>query len=126
MGAAFYSIGALYPPDTVSLVFPRPAPPPPSSDSEEGMTKTATIESEIQILPEILAFRRRGDEYYESRPHIHFPEERRVFTGRYSRHSRRTNLLCLFLLVYLGQLAHSWRSSRSWKTCCGADSLRQA
>jgi hypothetical protein len=93
MGATFYSIGALYPPDIVSLVFPRPAPPPPSPDSQEGILKTATIESQIQTLPDILALRGREDQYYESRPHVHFPEERKVRTHHWSRHPKDLRLL---------------------------------
>jgi hypothetical protein len=49
--STFYLLGSIYPPSTLSLLFPRPAPPPLRADSEEGRAYTAKLEQELQSLP---------------------------------------------------------------------------
>ncbi|KAF8873076.1 mitochondrial protein [Infundibulicybe gibba] len=76
-----YTIGVAYPPPTLSLIFPRPAPAPPSDpDSPESLAYTSNLESELQSLPLLQKLRQNTDlgEWYEARPYKNFPEARRV------------------------------------------------
>jgi len=80
-GVTTYTVGAFFPPETVTFLSPRPAPAPPSDlNSPASLTYTANLESELQSLPLLLALRSQPDanEWYETRPYRHFPEERRV------------------------------------------------
>lgn len=76
-----YTLGVLYPPSVLTILFPRPAPAPPTDvTSPESIAYTKSIEDELQSLPILKALRARADasEWYEARPYIKFPEERRV------------------------------------------------
>ncbi|KAJ7084625.1 HotDog domain-containing protein [Mycena belliarum] len=76
-----YTVGALFPPTPISLLYPRPAPPPPSdANSPESLAYTAALEAELQALPALLAQRTRADagEWYEARPQSAVPPETRV------------------------------------------------
>ncbi|KAJ7100523.1 HotDog domain-containing protein [Mycena epipterygia] len=67
-----YTLGALFPPPPISLLYPRPAPPPPSdATSPESLAYTAALEAELQALPALRALRTHADatEWYEARPH---------------------------------------------------------
>jgi len=75
------TLGAIYPPTPFSILFPRAAPGPPAdADSPESLEYTASLEQKLQTLPALNALRNRkdADEWYETRPYQHFPEERRV------------------------------------------------
>jgi hypothetical protein len=76
-----YSLGAIYPPDQLSLLFPRPAPgPPPDPSSPSSLAYTSSLESSLQSLPFLHALRAQqdADEWYETRPYRNIPEDRRV------------------------------------------------
>ncbi|KAJ7235155.1 HotDog domain-containing protein [Mycena haematopus] len=76
-----YTLGAVYPPPPISLLYPRPAPPPPSdATSPESLAYTAALEAELQALPQLRALRERADadEWYETRPHAAIPEAARA------------------------------------------------
>ncbi|KAF8317690.1 Thioesterase/thiol ester dehydrase-isomerase [Clavulina sp. PMI_390] len=77
-GAIAYGVGVAYPPTLISVLFPQPAPAPPTASSAEGLAVTERIESQIQNLPDVIALRNQPDKWYETRPHSHIPEERRV------------------------------------------------
>lgn len=78
--STFYLLGSIYPPSTLSLLFPRPAPPPLRVDSEEGRAYTAKLEQELQNLPivkEMRAMTVKPDgsegEWYETREQYFCP-----------------------------------------------------
>ncbi|KAJ7029695.1 HotDog domain-containing protein [Mycena alexandri] len=76
-----YTLGALYPPPPISLLYPRPAPPPPAdATSPESLAHIAALETELQALPALHAHRTLPDaeEWYETRPHEAIPEPVRV------------------------------------------------
>ncbi|KAF7353969.1 4HBT domain-containing protein [Mycena venus] len=76
-----YTLGAIYPPPPLSLLYPRPAPPPPSdATSPESLAYTAALEVELQALPALRALREEADadEWYETRPHEAIPESARA------------------------------------------------
>ncbi|KAJ7736019.1 HotDog domain-containing protein [Mycena maculata] len=76
-----YTLGALYPPTPISLLYPRPAPAPPSDPtSPESLAYTAALEAELQALPALKAHRsaKDADEWYEMRPYAGIPEAVRV------------------------------------------------
>ncbi|KAK7036108.1 4HBT domain-containing protein [Favolaschia claudopus] len=76
-----YTLGSIYPPSTLSLLYPRPAPPPPpDANSPESLAITAALEAELQALPALRALRSQPDanEWYETRPYTAIPEEVRV------------------------------------------------
>ena len=78
---AAYTLGSLYPPPQLTLLFPRPAPAPPSSpDSPSSVAYTTALEQTLQTLPLLQSFRSKPDaeEWYETRPYTNYPEERRV------------------------------------------------
>ncbi|KAJ7250677.1 HotDog domain-containing protein [Mycena rebaudengoi] len=73
-----YVLGAVYPPTTISLLYPRPAPPPPSDvNSQESLAYTAALEEELLSLPLLKTHRERrdADEWYETRPGVNIPPE---------------------------------------------------
>ena len=76
-----YTLGVIFPPPTLSILFPRPAPAPPlDPKSPESVAYTESLESTLQSLPLIKFLRAQVDanEWYEARPYLNFPEERRV------------------------------------------------
>ncbi|KDN37607.1 hypothetical protein RSAG8_10012, partial [Rhizoctonia solani AG-8 WAC10335] len=76
IGSASYVAGSLYPPTTLQLINPPPAPPAPASGSEEAEIYTAALEEKLQNLPLTKELRQRQG-WYESRPYQNYPEERR-------------------------------------------------
>jgi len=75
------TLGAIYPPTPLSILFPRVSPGPPRDpDSPESLEYTASLEQKLQSLAALNALRKRedADEWYETRPYQHYPEERRV------------------------------------------------
>jgi hypothetical protein len=78
---ASYTLGSLYPPPQLTLLFPRPAPGPPSSpDSPSSVAYITALEQTLQTLPLLQSLRSKPDaeEWYEARPYTNYPEERRV------------------------------------------------
>jgi hypothetical protein len=76
-----YTLGSIYPPATLSMLFPRSAPgPPPNPDSPESIAYLEGLESQLQNLPLLQSLRQAPDtnDWYETRPYKNFPEERRV------------------------------------------------
>lgn len=76
-----YTIGVIYPPSTLSLLFPRPAPGPPTDPaSPESIALMDELEAKLQNLPQLQRLRESPDanDWYETRPYRNFPEERRV------------------------------------------------
>lgn len=75
-----YTLGAVFPPTPLSILFPRTAPAPPDPTSPESVAYTESLESQLQNLPLLQSLRARADadEWYEVRPYQNFPEERRV------------------------------------------------
>ncbi|KAJ7711898.1 HotDog domain-containing protein [Mycena metata] len=72
-----YTLGSLYPPPPISLLYPRAAPPPPTdATSPEALAHIAALEKELQALPALRAHRALPDteEWYETRPHESIPE----------------------------------------------------
>ena len=75
------TLGAIYPPTPLSILFPRISPGPPRDpDSPDSLEYTARLEQKLQTLPALNALRsnKDADEWYETRPYQHYPEERRV------------------------------------------------
>jgi hypothetical protein len=75
------TLGAIYPPPPISILFPRVAPGPPAEpNSPESRAYSLSLEEKLQTLPELKKLRERKDakDWYETRPYEHFPEERRV------------------------------------------------
>lgn len=74
------TLGAIYPPTPLSLLFPRPAPPPLSPDTPEAAAYIASLEETLQSLPLLKGLRESDDaaEWYETRPYQGFPEDRRL------------------------------------------------
>ncbi|KAG8867270.1 hypothetical protein FRB97_003410 [Tulasnella sp. 331] len=73
-----YTLGSIYPPTLAELAFPRPAPPSPPIDSPEGNAEVHRVEEELQNLPIVQALRLQKQDYYESRPYLTYPEEKRI------------------------------------------------
>ncbi|KAJ7184695.1 HotDog domain-containing protein [Mycena filopes] len=76
-----YTLGALYPPGPISLLYPRAAPPPPAdATSPASLAYTAALEAELQALPALLAHRALpdADAWYETRPHASIPDAGRA------------------------------------------------
>ncbi|KAI0666972.1 Thioesterase/thiol ester dehydrase-isomerase [Trametes maxima] len=80
IAAVSYYLGALYPPEFAHLLSPRTAPPPLHPDEPGALAHIAELEEELQHLPVLVAHRSREDkdEWYEARPYLNLPEERRV------------------------------------------------
>ncbi|KAF8060710.1 mitochondrial protein [Lyophyllum atratum] len=78
--AAAYTLGSIYPPPSLTILFPRAAPPPPDPTSPESIALTESLEQQLQSLPLLQTLRNKpdGEEWYEVRPYKNFPEERRV------------------------------------------------
>lgn len=76
VASASYVAGSLYPPQTLQLINPPPAPPAPTIGSEEAVIYTAALEDKLQNLDVVKEYRHRED-WYESRPYQDYPEERR-------------------------------------------------
>ncbi|KAF9482936.1 Thioesterase/thiol ester dehydrase-isomerase [Pholiota conissans] len=75
------TLGAIYPPPPLSILFPRAAPGPPAEpDSPESQAYSSSLEEQLQELEALQQLRRKDDarEWYETRPYQDFPEERRV------------------------------------------------
>jgi len=75
------TLGAIYPPPPLSILFPRAAPGPPADpDSPASRAASSELEEKLQSLPALKALRDMEDaqEWYETRPYQHYPEERRV------------------------------------------------
>ncbi|KAH6903388.1 mitochondrial protein [Coprinopsis sp. MPI-PUGE-AT-0042] len=75
------TLGAIYPPPPISILFPRAAPGPPSDPlSPDSITYTEGLERKLQELPYLKKLRNAPDakEWYEARPYQGYPEERRV------------------------------------------------
>lgn len=76
-----YTIGSIYPPTPLSILFPRAAPAPPDDPtSPESLAYTDSLEKHLQNIPLLQSLRQQidKDEWYEARPYQNFPEERRV------------------------------------------------
>ncbi|KAI1784974.1 Thioesterase/thiol ester dehydrase-isomerase [Ganoderma leucocontextum] len=75
-----YYLGALYPPEFAHLLSPRSAPPPLHPDDPAALAHIAELEEAIRHLPVLEAHRTRTEkgEWYETRPYLNLPEERRV------------------------------------------------
>ena len=75
------TLGAIYPPPPISILFPRVAPGPPAEPGvPESRAYSEQLEEKLQTLPLLNELRSRADarEWYETRPYQNFPEERRV------------------------------------------------
>ncbi|ELU42374.1 4HBT domain-containing protein [Rhizoctonia solani AG-1 IA] len=75
-GSASYVAGSLYPPTTLQLINPPPAPPAPALGSQEAEIYLTALEEKLQSLPLVGELRQRQG-WYESRPYQNYPEERR-------------------------------------------------
>ncbi|OBZ77278.1 hypothetical protein A0H81_01640 [Grifola frondosa] len=75
-----YTLGSLYPPDVATLISPRTAPPPPHPDDPSAIAYVAELEDSLHNLPLLNAHRVQddADQWYETRPYLNIPEERRV------------------------------------------------
>jgi len=80
IGLTAYTFGALYPTDFFSLISPRVAPPPLHPDHPDALAIVNSLESQLLTLPSLNKLRSQpdADEWYETRPHLKLPEERRV------------------------------------------------
>jgi len=78
--AAAYTLGVIYPPPALTILFPRAAPAPPDPTSPESVAYTETLEQKLQTIPLLEKLRKQPDatEWYEVRPYKNLPEERRV------------------------------------------------
>ncbi|KAG8684906.1 hypothetical protein FRC08_013421 [Ceratobasidium sp. 394] len=77
LASASYVAGSLYPPTTLQIISPPPAPPAPALGTEEAAIYTAALEEKLQSL-EIVKGLRGREGWYESRPYVNYPEERRI------------------------------------------------
>jgi hypothetical protein len=76
-----YTLGSLYPPQIIAFISPRTGPAPPSdANSPAALAYTADLKSQLKSLPLLKMHRSRADAdlWYETRPYLHFPEERHV------------------------------------------------
>ena len=80
VAATSYTVGSLYPPTLATYVSPRSAPPPPDPDAPSSIAYVEALEESLHNLPLVTSHRARPDvhEWYETRPYISIPEERRV------------------------------------------------
>jgi len=74
------TLGAVYPPTPLTILFPRPAGAALTPDTPEAAAHTARLEETLQDLPLLKELRGRDDaaDWYETRPYQGFPEEKRV------------------------------------------------
>ncbi|KAJ6500928.1 HotDog domain-containing protein [Mycena sanguinolenta] len=65
-----YTLGALRPPSSLTLLYPRAAPPPLAPSAPEAAAYVAGLEAQLQSLPWLRELRAREDaaEWYETRP----------------------------------------------------------
>ncbi|THH18808.1 hypothetical protein EW146_g2220 [Bondarzewia mesenterica] len=77
---ATYTFGALYPPTPFTYISPRAAPPPPDPDHPDSHAYLASLEEQLHALPLLARHRIEGtdDVWYETRPYLSLPEERRA------------------------------------------------
>lgn len=78
---AAYTLGTMYPPQFVNLLYPRPAPAPPANpDSPSSIAHVAELEDRIHNLPFVRSLRQApdADQWYETRPYLKYPEAQRV------------------------------------------------
>ncbi|KAK7440797.1 hypothetical protein VKT23_016875 [Stygiomarasmius scandens] len=76
-----YTLGSVYPPPPLALLFPQPAPPPPTDPSDPAYTAhLQNIENQLQSLSLLQSLRSSSsaEEWYESRPYSNFPEDKRL------------------------------------------------
>ncbi|KAL5521247.1 hypothetical protein ACEPAG_9170 [Sanghuangporus baumii] len=75
-----FTVGVLYPPDIATLVYPRPAPGPLDPSQPEARAYVEELERRLQQLPILEKHRNApdADEWYETRPYVNYPEERRM------------------------------------------------
>lgn len=75
-----YTLGSFYPPDVVTLLAPRPAPPPPDPSLPSSQKYVADLDRTLNSLPILVKMRSASDEdeWYETRPYLNYPEEKRV------------------------------------------------
>ncbi|KAG6830277.1 hypothetical protein H0H92_001543 [Tricholoma furcatifolium] len=80
LSAAAYTLGSIYPPSALTILFPRTAPGPLDPTTPEAKAYTESLEEQLQTLPLLENLRKQedADEWYEVRPYRNFPEERRV------------------------------------------------
>ncbi|KAF9527869.1 HotDog domain-containing protein [Crepidotus variabilis] len=74
------TLGAIYPPPPIAILYPRPAPAPMNPNTPEAQAYTEDLEEKLQSLPLLQKLRSQEDakDWYEVRPYQAFPEERRV------------------------------------------------
>ncbi|KIK59046.1 hypothetical protein GYMLUDRAFT_44788 [Collybiopsis luxurians FD-317 M1] len=80
-GLTAYAVGSIYPPSSLALLFPSPAPAPPTDPlSPEFISRTTSIETQLLNLPLLQSLRSSPDAnlWYETRPYLSYPEDRRV------------------------------------------------
>lgn len=75
-----YTAGSLYPPSLATLISPRPGPPPLDPSDPSTIAYVESLEDALHSLPSLQEHRSRPDahEWYEARPYINLPEDRRV------------------------------------------------
>ncbi|KAF9801712.1 hypothetical protein IEO21_10042 [Rhodonia placenta] len=80
IAVAAYTVGSLYPPDLATLISPRSAPPPLHPEDPQHIAYVAALDDALQTLPALAAARARADaaDWYETRPYLNLPPERRV------------------------------------------------
>ncbi|KAI0068991.1 acetylornithine and succinylornithine aminotransferase [Artomyces pyxidatus] len=79
-GLSAYVIGAVYPLPLLTYISPRIAPPPPDPDHPDSKLYLQKLEEELHSLPLLADHRSTEDahEWYETRPYLSLPEERRA------------------------------------------------
>lgn len=77
-----YTLGSLFPPTLLTFLSPRIAPPPPDPSHPDAISYVESLEETLQSLPLLLQHREAteaaGEDWYETRPYLKVPEERRV------------------------------------------------
>ncbi|KAG9002580.1 hypothetical protein FRB94_005836 [Tulasnella sp. JGI-2019a] len=73
-----YTLGSIYPPTLAELAFPRPAPSAPHRESLEGIELMQHVEEDLQNLSIVQSLRSKKQDYYETRPYLTYPEEKRI------------------------------------------------
>lgn len=77
LASASYMVGSVYPPTTIQLLNPPPAPPAPALGTEEAAIYTDKLEETLQNLDLVKELRQREGWYESTRPYLNYPEERR-------------------------------------------------
>ena len=80
IAATSYTVGSLYPPALATFISPRSAPPPPDPNEPSSIAYVEALEESLHNLPLLKNHRTSEDahEWYETRPYISIPEERRA------------------------------------------------